>query len=125
MIHHPDNLITVTAISNAVQCRRKPLLSGLVRSSSDTTPALNWGNMIHEVMQTCLASERWEDSWIQSCIEDAISRSLPDLVKIGVGIDEARKELNVRAKGLHAFAGRYVSDVPKVCGLLWLSSPDP
>ena len=125
LIHHPDNLITVTAISNALQCRRKPLLSGLVRSSSDTTPALNWGNMIHEVMQTCLASERWEDSWIQRCIEDVIARSLPVLVKIGVGIEEARRELELRAKGLRTFARRYISDMPKVCGLFWLSLPDP
>ncbi|PPR02905.1 hypothetical protein CVT26_009751, partial [Gymnopilus dilepis] len=60
LILHPDLLLTATALSNAPQCRRKPLLSSLVRSSSDTTPALVWGSMLHEVMQRCLVEERWD-----------------------------------------------------------------
>jgi DNA replication ATP-dependent helicase Dna2 len=64
--------------------------------------------MIHEVMQTCLASEKWDDNWIQCCIEDVIAGSLPILVKIGVEIEEARRELELRAKGLHTFARRYI-----------------
>lgn len=65
LINHPDLLITATALSNAPQCRRKPLLSALVRSSLDVTPALIWGNMVHEVMQICMAEQRWDDRFIE------------------------------------------------------------
>lgn len=114
LIHHPDLLLTATALSNAPQCRRKPLLSNLVRSSSDTTPALVWGNMLHEVMQASLGEGRWEPAWIDAKIDEVISKGLSELIKIDIAIEQAKREVSARAKGLVAFADRYISDLPKV-----------
>ncbi|KAG6902436.1 hypothetical protein C0995_016615 [Termitomyces sp. Mi166 len=92
LILHPDLLLTATALSNSPQCRRKPLLSNLVRSTSDTTPALVWGNLLHEVMQSCLCEDRWETIWVDEKIDEAILKSLNELVKIDVTIEEAKRE---------------------------------
>ncbi|KAM6495129.1 Dna2 domain containing protein [Amanita muscaria] len=113
VIHHPDLLVTITAVSTAWQCRRKPLLSGLVRSSTDYTPALVWGNMLHEVMQTCLSENKWEAAYIDEQIGLVISRGLMDLVRIDTSVHEAWRELHERSKGLQAFAAKYLSQVPK------------
>ncbi|KIM55426.1 hypothetical protein SCLCIDRAFT_17374 [Scleroderma citrinum Foug A] len=112
-IQHPDLLLTATALSGAPQCRRKPLLSALVRSISDVTPALVWGNILHEVMQTCLLANRWEKSWIDDLIEDNVLKNLAELVKIGVGVEEATREVKLRSKGLRVFSERYIADKPK------------
>ena len=50
LILHPDLLITVTALFNAPRRSRKPRLSSHVRSSTETTPALLWVHVLHEVM---------------------------------------------------------------------------
>lgn len=113
LIHHPDFLLTATALSNAPQCKRKPLLSALVHSSSDVTPSLVWGNILHEVMQTCLLANRWDKAYIDDLIEDAISRNLSELVKIGVTIEEAIREVTLRSKGLRMFSKRYIAEEPK------------
>lgn len=113
-IQHPDVLFTATALSGAPQCRRKPLLSALVRSSSDITPSLVWGNILHEVMQTCLLANRWEKSWIEDLIEDNLLKNLDQLVKIGVGLEEATREVKLRSKGLRLFSERYIAELPKV-----------
>ncbi|KAI6145369.1 Dna2-domain-containing protein [Pisolithus tinctorius] len=113
IIHHPDFLLTATALSNASQCKRKPLLSALVHSSSDVTPSLVWGNTLHEVMQTCLLANRWDKAYIHDLIEDAISRNLSELVKIGVTIEEAIREVTLRSKGLRMFSKRYIAEEPK------------
>ncbi|KAH7909650.1 Dna2-domain-containing protein [Hygrophoropsis aurantiaca] len=113
MIHHPDLLLTATALSNAPQCRRKPLLSALVHSSSDITPALVWGNMLHEVMQSCLIAQRWDERWIDEHIDEIVRRSLVELVKLGLGIDDAKREVKMRSKGLRGFSERYMSQTPK------------
>ncbi|KAF8347385.1 DNA replication factor Dna2-domain-containing protein [Amanita rubescens] len=113
IILHPDLLITITAVSTASQCLRKPLLSGLVRSSTDYTPALVWGNMLHEVMQTCLSENKWESSYIDQQIELVLSKGLMDLVRINTTIGEARRELHERSRGLPAFAAKYLSQLPK------------
>ena len=84
LILHPDMLLTATALSNAPQCMRKPVLTSLVRSTSDITPALVWGSMLHEVMQRCLLERRWDEAWIDKCLHNAISGGLGELVKLGL-----------------------------------------
>ncbi|TFK37115.1 DNA replication factor Dna2-domain-containing protein [Crucibulum laeve] len=113
IILHPDFLLTATALSNAPQCRRKPLLSALIRSSSDITPALVWGNMLHEVMEMCLREQRWEEAWVGERIDGVIERGLSELVKLNITVENAKQEVIKRASGLKAFAERYLSDKPK------------
>ncbi|KDR70214.1 hypothetical protein GALMADRAFT_76567, partial [Galerina marginata CBS 339.88] len=113
LILHPDLLITATALSNAPQCRRKPLLSGLVRSTSDISPALVWGSMLHEVMQRCLLARQWEEAFIEKCIDEAVQGGLGELVKLGLSEEIARREVKERAKGLIFFADKYLANEPK------------
>jgi DNA replication ATP-dependent helicase Dna2 len=78
--------------------------------------------MIHEVMQSCLIHRKWNERWIEEKIEDILSKGLGELVKIGVSVDEGRRELRARAKGLKGFSEKYISQIPKVClppPLLW------
>ncbi|TCD66888.1 Tripartite DNA replication factor [Steccherinum ochraceum] len=113
LIHHPDQLITATSLSDAPRCRRKPLLSNLVRSSTDVTPSLVWGNMLHEVMQTCLADNAWGERDVNEKISDVVKRGLGDLLSINVSAEQAEHEVKARAKGLKAFSERYISQEPK------------
>ncbi|KAG1812287.1 Dna2-domain-containing protein [Suillus variegatus] len=113
-----DILITATALSNAPQCRRKPLLSALVRSSLDFTPALVWGNMVHEVMQICMAEQRWDDRFIEEHTQEIINKNLAELVKINVSVDEAKREVKARSRGLRMFSERYIAETPKADAVL-------
>lgn len=115
LILHPDILLTATALSNAPQCARKPLLSSLVRASNDVSPALVWGNMLHEVMQKCLVEKRWEESWIDEQIDEVLLNGLGMLLALNVSVETARTELRKRAVGLRIFKDRYIADSPKVC----------
>ena len=112
IILHPDLLITITAASTASQCLRKPLLSGLARSSADFTPALVWGSMLPEVMQTCLNENKGESSHIDKQIELVLSKGLMDLVRINTTIGEAWRELHECSRGLPAFVAKYLSQLP-------------
>lgn len=118
LILHPDLLTTATALSTAPQCRRKPLLAGLIRATSDITPALVYGSILHEVLQRCLREDRWEQTFLDTCIAETVQAMLGDLVKLGVSEEVARREVADRARGLIPFQQRYLTDEPKVCGLL-------
>ncbi|KAK0443455.1 AAA domain-containing protein [Armillaria borealis] len=113
LILHPDVLITATALSNAPQCRRKPLITSLVRSSSDYTPSLVWGNMLHSVLQACLVADRWDEIWVDDKIDEIVRGGLSDLVRINTNVDQAKREVKARAKGLHAFSEKYMASSPK------------
>ncbi|KAJ8085344.1 DNA replication endonuclease-helicase Dna2 [Marasmius tenuissimus] len=113
LILHPDVLVTATALSTAAHCRRKALLSGLIRSSTDMTPSLVWGNMLHTVFQTCLAARRWDDRWIDQQIDEVVRSNLADLVRIEMNVEMGRSQVKARAKGIQTFFERYLSDDPK------------
>ncbi|KAK0473383.1 DNA replication factor Dna2-domain-containing protein [Armillaria novae-zelandiae] len=113
LILHPDVLITATALSNAPQCRRKPLITSLVRSSTDYTPSLVWGNMLHSVLQACLVADRWDEIWVDDKIDETVRGGLSDLVRINTNVDQAKREVKARAKGLHAFSEKYMASSPK------------
>ncbi|OAX34925.1 hypothetical protein K503DRAFT_409957 [Rhizopogon vinicolor AM-OR11-026] len=93
--------------------RRKPLLSALVRSTLDITLSLLWGNMLHKVMQTCMTEQRWDGRFIEEYTEEIIKKNLAELVKINVSIDEAKREVKVRSKGLRLFSEHYIAVTPK------------
>lgn len=114
LILHPDILLTATAISNAPQCTRRPLLQALLKNSSDVGHALVWGNMLHEVMQRCLVTARWDEAFMEELVDEVVRKGLSDLLRIGVGVDAAKAEVKKRAIGLRAFSERFVSDEPKV-----------
>ncbi|KAK0186636.1 DNA replication factor Dna2-domain-containing protein [Armillaria mellea] len=113
LILHPDVLITATALSNAPQCRRKPLITSLVRSSTDYTPSLVWGNMLHSVLQACLVADRWDEIWVDDKIDEIVHGGLSDLVRINTNVDQAKREVKARAKGLHGFSKKYMASSPK------------
>ncbi|KAF9479182.1 Dna2-domain-containing protein [Pholiota conissans] len=117
-ILHPDLLTTATALSTAPQCRRKPLLSGLIRATGDITPALVYGSVLHEVMQRCLLEDKWEPTFLETSVEEAVQDALGDLVKLGVPVDIAKREITERARGLVPFRERYMGDEPKPDGAL-------
>ncbi|KAK0217033.1 AAA domain-containing protein [Armillaria fumosa] len=113
LILHPDVLITATALSNAPQCGRKPLITSLVRSSTDYTPSLVWGNMLHSVLQACLVADRWDEIWVDDKIDEIVRGGLSDLVRINTNVDQAKREVKARAKGLHAFSEKFMALSPK------------
>ncbi|KAL5511792.1 DNA2 [Sanghuangporus vaninii] len=113
LVQHPDILVTATSIANALHCPRRSLLSLMVHSSSDKTPSLIWGSMLHEVMQRCLSTQRWDVSSIESFIDECIQKNLMELIQIDVGVDEAKIEISKRAGGLKIFGERFLGEIPK------------
>ncbi|KAG2004575.1 DNA replication helicase dna2, variant 2 [Coprinopsis cinerea AmutBmut pab1-1] len=117
VILHPDILLTATSLSNAPQCPRKPLLSSLVRASNDTSPALVWGNMLHELIQRCLLHPdpqlAFSPSFINGQIDSIIVSSLGSLVVLDISEETARATLRDRARALSSFASRYIGSTPK------------
>lgn len=76
--------------------------------------ALVWGNMLHEVMQICLNSGRWDDEWIDLQISEVIKHDLGEVMRLGLSAEQAQFEVKLRAKGLKAFSEKYISQTPKV-----------
>ncbi|KAG8731035.1 Tripartite DNA replication factor [Ceratobasidium sp. 423] len=136
LVLHPDLLLPITYISNASICPRKPLLSMMVPTptfppsltplpSLSQTPEekpekgpgqdksqepLVWGNLLHEVVQDCLAAGTWSRAAITSAINRVLRdpASLSQLFRVDRSLKEAEDELRQRAGGLEGFARRFI-----------------
>lgn len=73
-----------------------------------------WGNLLHSVMEKSLADGRWADADIDKKANQAVQENMGELIRVGVDVRQARRELKIRASGLRAFADKYISEVPKV-----------
>ena len=116
LIVHPDILITPTSRASAPHCMRKPLLASLLRASpaSSHNPSLYYGNVLHEVVQVCLAQNQWDADFIDHEIEVHLHKSLDELLRIGVTVEAAKRDIRERASGITSFGQRYMSSSPKV-----------
>jgi DNA replication ATP-dependent helicase Dna2 len=70
-------------------------------------------------MQGCLKEGEWASAWIDERIARVVragdgGRRLGDLVKLGVSVEEAIREVTGRAAGLKVFGERYMAQTPKV-----------
>ncbi|THH11174.1 hypothetical protein EW146_g8137 [Bondarzewia mesenterica] len=113
LIHHPDLLLTPTALSSAPHCTRRPILTSLLRTTSPSTPVLVYGNILHDVFQQSLRSGRWDSRWIENKVDSALNASLGELFRVGVSVETARREILDRARGVSAFGKKYIGCTPK------------
>ena len=63
---------------------------------------------------------KWDGKFLDAKIEQMVRRTdhLGDLLKIGVTVEQAVREVKGRAEGLRTFGERYVSKTPKVSARL-------
>ncbi|KAG6914027.1 hypothetical protein DXG01_002858 [Tephrocybe rancida] len=92
LILHPE-LITATALSNSPQCWRKPLLSTLLVLPTLAVPPTRV--VPPTTLHPLLVDEE---------IDKVILEGFNELVKFDVMIDEAKREVMTRDKGLLAFS---------------------
>lgn len=130
LIVHPDTLISATRASDAHFCRRKAVLQEKVRSSSESSPALVYGNLLHELFQSCfLAMAEPSDLNLEEKVEEAfgldgraaeidrllrVPKNLESLFIIQVELDEARTHLREKSSTFADFAKQYIGQRPKV-----------
>ena len=78
--------------------------------------------MLHEVVQMCFSDGDWSETGVDKKIEGVVGKGLEDLLSINVPIDQARREVKLRARGLKTFSERYIAQEPKVNTLISLFS---
>jgi DNA replication ATP-dependent helicase Dna2 len=66
------------------------------------------------VMERALSTGKWDDKELDASADEVVGENLVELVRVDVDVPQARRELKIRAKGLRAFADRYISEEPKV-----------
>jgi DNA replication ATP-dependent helicase Dna2 len=113
-IINPDNLLSTTVIADSFNCTRKAIISDRIRSPTDKTLALVYGNMLHEIFQECLIQNDFSDKRLRVEIERAIKEHIQDLFAVDQSETVANEHLNQSVLQFKEFANNYLLAVPKV-----------
>ena len=114
VILHPDQLISATVVADSFGCMRRAVLQDRVKATSDASPALVYGTLLHEIFQEALMANRWDPAFLRTTVDKAIGKHMEELYTIKVQIADAREHLLSKTGGLRYWAAAFVSAYPKV-----------
>lgn len=118
MIIHPDLMLTMTSIANAMPCPRKPILQSLVKFAGPPSKAVLYGNIQHSLLQSALAEQSFAEEATRRRLDAELAKETTRLELWGMSMDveEVRRDLGTRAgKGFETFAKKWVGGEPSVC----------
>lgn len=120
LIHHPDTLVTATAVATSMPCARKPLLQDRLRATSPTTEPLLYGNLLHELFQACLTNSEWSESFRGQCINRLCSKEaiIAAVWELNKPMSDLHSKLLERSASWPIWASTYLSSIPKPGGVL-------
>lgn len=114
LILHPDHLISSTVVADSFGCTRRAVLQDRVKATSDSSPPLVYGTILHEIFQAAMLANRWDTDWLIELIEHVATRHLEDLYTIKLQVPQAVEYLQSKMNELQAWAELFVSSQPKV-----------
>ncbi|CAD7956030.1 unnamed protein product [Amoebophrya sp. A120] len=108
---HPDILLTGTAVSNALSCRRYALIAYEIgenmASTSAGSRALVVGNIVHAALQYAMACQDFTDVFIDNTLREEIDKNLVDLWRLKISTDEMFKDCRQRLRNATDWAQQY------------------
>ncbi|KAK3994607.1 hypothetical protein QBC44DRAFT_391344 [Cladorrhinum sp. PSN332] len=113
LILHPDQLVSATVVADSFTCMRRAVLQDRVKATGESTPALVYGTILHEVFQTALLANNWELGFLQSVIDKILTKHVEDLYVIKVSVEDARQHLTSKMGELGTWARAFVASEPK------------
>ncbi|KAJ2978232.1 hypothetical protein NUW58_g7560 [Xylaria curta] len=113
LILHPDQLISATVVADSFTCMRRSVLQDRVKATSDKTPPLVYGTLLHEIFQEALMANNWSPEFLDAVICRITEKHVEDLYTIKVAIVDARNHLQSKMPELRSWAKSFVSAFPK------------
>jgi DNA replication ATP-dependent helicase Dna2 len=124
LVVHPDILVTMTSIANAIPCTRRPLLNQLVRLPEQLSKPIVYGTILHGLLQESLREGTFDSGATRRRVAADLAKDDRRLEVWGAGLDPSAvaEDLGRRAEDAFAsFGRRWVGATPKVSWGLWAS----
>ncbi|OTA00856.1 hypothetical protein A9Z42_0011550 [Trichoderma parareesei] len=113
LILHPDQLISATVVADSFGCMRRAVLQDRVKATSEASPPLVYGTMLHEIFQAALLANDFDLPSLSKLIDKNIEKHIEDLYTIKVGIAAAKEHLQSKMTELSYWARSFVATQPQ------------
>lgn len=113
LVIQPDVLIPCTSVSESFFCQRKLVLKSRLRSTVETNSYMTYGSIIHEVFQSCLATNNFSQSFIDDKIQKLVQAFIEDLFICNIEPDEAIKYIRSKIPKIREWGQKFISHQPQ------------
>ncbi|WVQ74886.1 hypothetical protein IAR50_004493 [Cryptococcus sp. DSM 104548] len=127
LIHHPDLMLTMTSIANAMPCPRKPILQTLIKTPAPPTKPLLYGTVLHQLLQDALVEQKFGAVETFRRLDKELKKEERRLEVwgSGMGIQDVREEVGQKAgRSFEIFKENWVGPEPRAQGELHSSAGD-
>lgn len=115
IIHHPDVLVTMTSIANAMPCARRPVVQQLVKLPEPPSKAMLYGTVLHSLLQDSLSEQSFDRQSTARRVATELAREERRLEVWGAGLDPlaVSEELGPTAEDAFAsFGDKWIGPIP-------------
>jgi DNA replication ATP-dependent helicase Dna2 len=113
LILHPDQLVSSTVVADSFTCMRRAVLQDRVKATSEATPPLVYGTILHEVFQEALMANRWDSTFLGSVINKTLQKHIEDLYVIRESLEKAQAHVMSKMPELTSWAQAFVAASPR------------
>ncbi|CAG8593896.1 4276_t:CDS:10 [Paraglomus brasilianum] len=113
IIVNPDYLCSATQVSDSTSCMRKAVLEERAKLGSPWSPSAVFGNMLHELLQTCLENDNFTYKFLQESMLNQIAKSTEQLFCAGLDEKTAKAELESIIPRYISWSEKFVAATPQ------------
>jgi DNA replication ATP-dependent helicase Dna2 len=112
LILHPDHLVSATVVADSFGCIRRAVLQDRVKATSEASPPMFYGNLLHELFQAAMTQNTWDLDTLEKLLMDILPRYFETLAQIGMNVNQVKEYLTPRLQEMAAWADRFVRKTP-------------
>jgi DNA replication ATP-dependent helicase Dna2 len=119
LIVHPDHMLSATTVADSFDCIRKAVLQNLIKATGETSKAMVYGSILHEIFQKALSANQWDPQFLDDTVEKTVQAHVEGLWELGMRDQNlAIEEIRAKMGEVAAWADTYVSAQPSDTALV-------
>lgn len=119
LVVHPDHMLSATTVADSFDCIRKAVLQDRIKATGETSKAMIYGKILHEIFQQALSANQWHDQFLSQLVEKTIQAHVEGLWELGMQDTVlAIEEIKAKMGELAAWAKVFVLSEPSNSSLV-------
>jgi DNA replication ATP-dependent helicase Dna2 len=119
IVIHPDHMLSATTVADSFDCTRKAVLQDRIKATGETSKAMIYGKILHEIFQQALGVNTWDNQFLADLVEKTVQVHVEGLWELGMQDTVlATEEIKAKMVELAAWAKVFVAPEPSNSSLV-------
>ena len=119
LVVHPDHMLSATTVADSFDCTRKAVLQDRIKATGESSKAMIYGKILHEIFQQALSANKWDNQFLAELVDKTVQAHVEGLWELGMeDVVLATEEIKAKMGELAAWAKVFVASEPSNSSLV-------